>query len=303
MLKAMVEGKDSHRIGQLMSYAMKMDEPELMIQLLALGADLNRSVSSSDQKGLDQLTPIGWAISKGYLELTRQLLISAPDKTRDSLGKLYFEDAITPFKQCPNALDMVALLVEQGADINAKNAFGETVLHQCTKGYNGDERVLEKLIDLRADVNARDAHQNTPLHYAKSSNFVYALLLNDADVNAQNDRGQTPLHQCSDGLEDLIRRGGDVKAQDGDLNTPLHFARNADQVRLLLDAGAAINAENKEGITPLKLASSDAVRRALISRGANTRIEPTLKDKISDYKQGVQDARTVAESTMAFKKT
>ena len=54
----------------------------------------------------------------------------------------------------------------------------------------------------------------------------------------------------------LIRIGVDVNAQDRCLWTPLHFAartKNTSVVRMLLDAGAEVDAVNDQGITPLHL--------------------------------------------------
>jgi Ankyrin repeats (3 copies) len=58
----------------------------------------------------------------------------------------------------------------------------------------------------------------------------------------------------SDEITFLIGKGADVRAQDDDGFTALHFAAacgRLDAVDPLLKAGAAVNATNKEGVTPL----------------------------------------------------
>ena len=57
----------------------------------------------------------------------------------------------------------------------------------------------------------------------------------------------------------LIEHGTDINAQAKDGLTPLHNATSNKQmktIRLLLDHGADIDAEDKEGSTPLHIASS-----------------------------------------------
>jgi ankyrin repeat protein len=57
----------------------------------------------------------------------------------------------------------------------------------------------------------------------------------------------------------LIEHGADVRAQDGSLMTPLHLASFSgipEIVRLLLERDACVTAQDKGGRTPLHLASS-----------------------------------------------
>jgi hypothetical protein len=58
----------------------------------------------------------------------------------------------------------VRLLVERGADVNAKDKYGSTALYQADKG--GHEAVVRLLVERGADVNAKDEWGSTALHHA-----------------------------------------------------------------------------------------------------------------------------------------
>ena len=55
----------------------------------------------------------------------------------------------------------------------------------------------------------------------------------------------------------VIERGVGLTAQDNDEDTPLHLASRVDHVgiaHIILEHGAAVNAKNRRGLTPLNLA-------------------------------------------------
>jgi len=101
-----------------------------------------------------------------------------------------------------------------GTDVNAKgpNA-GLTPLHRAA--YYGLKEIVELLLDKGADVNAKEEVGWTPLHYAAAmSHKAIAELLLDkgADVNAKDDGGDTPLDVAMLGNDketaELIRKHG-----------------------------------------------------------------------------------------------
>ena len=107
------------------------------------------------------------------------------------------------------------LLLESGADINAKDGTGKAPLIWAS--YGGHADVVRVLIKQGADVNVIDesksaAAGNTPLHFAclKDHLEVVKLLLdNGARVNAMNCADYTPLSLASsEHVRNLLRTQG-----------------------------------------------------------------------------------------------
>ena len=88
-------------------------------------------------------------------------------------------------------LKTVALLVENGADVNAKNSDGKPVIFSALVGTNSTNfDILKFLISKGADVNIRDAQGNTPLFYAfGNQEAVDILLAAGADKSLYNYSG------------------------------------------------------------------------------------------------------------------
>jgi Ankyrin repeats (many copies)/Ankyrin repeat len=123
---------------------------------------------------------------------------------------------------------------------------------------------------------------DTALHLAAAGyrvEIVRLLLAAGADPNAaKNMRRSSPLHYAADGFVTgpawdakrqvatigcLLQNGADIQAQDKNGATPLHRAvrtRCADAVKFLLDAGADPLMKNKPGSTPFHLAVQNTGR-------------------------------------------
>ncbi|MCY4429718.1 MAG: ankyrin repeat domain-containing protein [Rhodospirillales bacterium] len=149
--------------------------------------------------------------------------------------------------------EVIALLLDDGADIGDRNEAGETPLHRAAR-KNAHMDVLTVLLDRGADINARDGNGNTPLHAAARHNrnptALKVLLDRGTDVNVRNDADATPLHvaACEDAFgvaEFLVGNGVWIGARDRAGRTALHVAagRNSMQLsQLLLNNGADIEA-------------------------------------------------------------
>ena len=155
---------------------------------------------------------------------------------------------------------VIPLLVEAGADVNARDDRGFSPLHAAAR-LNENEAVIRALLAAGAELDAWATGfsvdygwEATPLLEAAESNAnpaVIATLLDaGADASVRGWGGETLLHRAARGgspdvVSLLLRAGADVNAVDGGGSTPLHEAarRNPDPavVELLLDAGADVH--------------------------------------------------------------
>jgi hypothetical protein len=89
------------------------------------------------------------------------------------------------------------LLLNDGADVMAKDKLGRTCLHHAA--LYGSKEVIELLLAAGADVNAANDFGATALHSAASfgmTGTVELLVAAGAQVNVANNFGETPL-QCA----------------------------------------------------------------------------------------------------------
>jgi ankyrin repeat protein len=168
--------------------------------------------------------------------------------------------------------------------LNSQNSTGVTPLILAIQ--SGQVQVVELLLRLGAEVNVPDGSKRTPLHHAALLDAVHILCLllqvQDAKINFEDANNATPLHVAAsagliDNVKMLVETGADCNAADKQRRTPLGLAcemgyadvvgllllkctqnnitasfliaaqaGHVDIVQLLLDAGAAIDALNKQ---------------------------------------------------------
>ena len=173
------------------------------------------------------------------------------------------------------------LLLEHGADVDAKNLSGQTALHiacqfELTRQWSTSEAIILGLLKHGASPNAQDKAGNTPLHHACDEgawSTVNLLLEHGATVQMTNLQGLTPLHfavgyvmrsdideaegfaeKHHNAISKLLEYGTDLDVIDLECSTPLHYAvkwANPKIVGMLVGRGANIEARDKYGKTPL----------------------------------------------------
>ncbi|MGG3280078.1 ankyrin repeat domain-containing protein [Paenibacillus solani] len=140
----------------------------------------------------------------------------------------YSKSTALSFYQVPD--ELVRWLVEQGADINARDNYGATPLHKHAMSWCGN---TELLLDLGADIEAVDYQNETPLFAAAGSfkpKAVHTLVTRGANISAKNKMGQTPLEKAL-----AMCRNADI----------VNMAEVAD---MMLNAGTEVTSEMKDSI-------------------------------------------------------
>ena len=111
---------------------------------------------------------------------------------------------------------MAKLLIDKGANVNARDDTATTPLHNAAIG--GHNEIVELLIAKGADVNSKGlGGVNTPLHNAimkRHKEIVELLIANGADVNALNEYGDIALGVARNEYADLLRNHGAKTAKE-----------------------------------------------------------------------------------------
>ncbi len=199
-------------------------------------------------------------LSSDYKYTTMRVLEGAGRRKRSTNGGLD-----TPLHLAA-ALDKmgaenVTILLAAGADINSRNARGETPLYRSLE--NGRPAITEALVEAGADVNLSDDYGRTPLYRAVLNRYIEA--------------NETPVYGGVLGrnivvIRLLLRAGADPNLPTKKYNnnalpyfsqvefppgtTPLHLAAmmmNKEVAKLLLHSGANPNLRDKRDRTPLAL--------------------------------------------------
>jgi hypothetical protein len=194
-----------------------------------------------------------------------------------------------------------------GASPGQSRSFGGPIQSLFAAILDDDRAKVKKLLDNDPDLSQRGVSEggryelriahwiysgDTALHVAAAGYRVeIAKMLLAAGANsgsAKNRRCSQPLHYASDGHLDspawnpgrqvamirlLLKAGANMNAQDKNGATPLHRAvrtRCAAAVKCLLEAGADPTIRNKPGSTPFHLAVQNTGRGGSGSEKART---------------------------------
>jgi ankyrin repeat protein len=133
------------------------------------------------------------ATATGQAERVSSLIAKDP-----SLANAYSPDGFTPlgFGVFFGQPEVVKALLAAGADVNAASRESMKVTPLASAAAAQQTSIARLLIDHGANVNARAASGHIPLHEASANGnveLVKLLIQNGADVNAKTDDGKTPL--------------------------------------------------------------------------------------------------------------
>ena len=114
-----------------------------------------------------------------------------------------------------------------------EGVYGQTCL--ITAAYHGHLAICRLLIDKGAQVEAKNSHGNTPLHYAAAQGHVEIVRLlcdRGADIEARGNNGWRPLHSTVwkghiSVVKELIEeRNAEINARDNRGKTALCWTKS-----------------------------------------------------------------------------
>lgn len=218
-------------------------------------------------------TPFLLAVATGDLELARTLLERGSDlRAKGHCGATALHLA-AEYNHC----QLLDWLLANGLPLAARNEFGHSALHAAVSRNCVDAAAL--LLQMGADVQERDSNGYALIHavsFPEDMAMLKLLLKAGAEVNDVSGGGCWPLQDaCRSGnaaaVAFLLQVGANPNLNSTG-ETALFAAVSSDSlecVRLLLGAGADVNAMDCDGWTCLFHLRSERVAHDLLEHGAD----------------------------------
>jgi len=270
-----------------------------------------------------------------YIKLADQKFEARPDLaspdqivTQEKLEKWLAEGA-DPQQELSNALiandhDRIMFLVGKGADVNKRDLQGWTPLTSAARQRH--DKTIDLLIELGADPDKHDENGITPLAAALMRDHIPSikrLIAHGADLEEPDQEGFRPLalaiaEQKYEAAKALMEGGADVSTPSGTEGlTPLMVVaaqtgpaegsiflpgstRPTDIAKALVEEGADINAQAKNGMTALMIAAANnsaPMIGLLMDAGA----DPTIKNAQGQTAEDVANLNNNKEASQAIR--
>lgn len=275
-----------------------------------LAAD-REAASRADARGT---TPLHYAAVIGSDESLRMLLKAGADhKAKNAM------DA-TPLLLAATSPSKAAMLLEAGADPNVKTKSGRTPL-MIAAGTRDGLPTLKRLIEAGARLDEVDQFGNTAVSiaaYTGSFSALRVLVEKGANIKIGEKEAQSAILGAMNSgeperLQYLLSKGADPnafntvsgKVRKGDIAlkklTPLLLTAThgtPEMAKVLLDAGANVNAQDERGISPLMAAVTNDRRgiemvRMLLQAGANVKATDVYGQTATDWARKTGDQEVI----------
>lgn len=236
-----------------------------VLRLVAGGADINRLDAAGDTPLLSALSALPFAHRE-----TADALIAAGANVNCRRRDARFDHTPLTLAAQKGFCSTVKLLLKAGAEVNAVTESGTTALIEAAARNHTD--IVRILLAAGATVHHRDIDGRGALCYAylnKNEDMVKLLLADGAtlDLPEAAECGQ------AEQVRHLLENGTDVNE-----GAPIIGAaeeEHSDIVRMLIAAGADVNAQNIVGNTALHYAvlwGNNDIADQLLAAGADTNI-------------------------------
>lgn len=256
------------RGGWVQAWTQRVPVPRFVVVLLVLVAIGSLSiglVEAQKAQRTEAVQDFHWAVMGAELSKVEVLLREDP-----SLVKSLYE-TFSPLHRVgtwigvdpANIFPIARLLLEAGADVNARSQYWDTTPLHLAAGQ-GDLDFIKFLLDHGADINAKDQSGSTPLEKAvrgrnPSAQNVMFLLGNGADAGAVNSFGYSILHA--------------VVVRSSFLRTKF----SSEIVEMLLDHGAKLDVFTAAGFGKVAVLSEMLVKDPSLARARKPRIGTPLQ--------------------------
>nr|WIK87465.1 ankyrin repeat family protein [Oriental turtle dovepox virus] len=175
--------------------------------------------------------------------------------------------------------------------------------------------VLILSLSIIYNIEAKNEYNETPLHYAINKSLhcnelIFAFIMHGAKVNTRSKNGNTPLHHVATPLssDDITTIISKHLVNDYIINTSKHIEiisrclnDRFELAKTLIDNGASINSSNKQGLTPLHIASKSSYTIPLIHKvhKVNAYIQKNNRDITPDsfiIRDGTETVRLLIDN-------
>jgi ankyrin repeat protein len=236
-------GNVSSRIKDWMESLFDEDKPHFATWLWIHDDDWGVSSMSTILPEKPEVMPLYHAARLGLRDLAEHLIAEHPEHINAGSN-----DGFAPIHAAARGghVDILALLLEHGVDVDSRNVYDQTPLSWAA--VRGEVNVGRYLLDCGADINAPNDYDATPLYlaaYHGRFEFVRMLLERGARIDVGDPQGRTPLH---------------LAVEEGTIRT----------VRLLLELGADVNARDVSGKTPSQVTTQQEILELLSEYGSES---------------------------------